>query len=53
MVKCRCRYIYGSDAVLLVYDITSYQSFQDLNDWLQLVEGAMGSQGAEAKMNPP
>ncbi|KAF4745235.1 hypothetical protein FOZ62_013214, partial [Perkinsus olseni] len=46
-------YIYGSDAVILVYDITSYQSFQDLNDWLQLVEGATGSLAAEAGMNPP
>ncbi|KAF4668132.1 hypothetical protein FOZ61_007099 [Perkinsus olseni] len=51
--KMISRYIYGSDAVILVYDITSYQSFQDLDDWLQLVEGAMGSQAAEAKMNPP
>lgn len=35
----RNRYIYGSDAVIMVYDITSYQSFQDLNDWLHLVYG--------------
>ncbi|KAF4720488.1 hypothetical protein FOZ63_031133 [Perkinsus olseni] len=50
---CQLKYIYGSDAVILVYDITSYQSFQDLNDWLQLVEGATGSLAAEAGMNPP
>lgn len=30
-------YIFGSQAVLLVYDITNYQSFQNLEDWLQLV----------------
>ncbi|EER00655.1 Rab6, putative [Perkinsus marinus ATCC 50983] len=37
--KMISRYIYGSDAVIMVYDITSYQSFQDLNDWLHLVYG--------------
>merc|ERR1719174_3500436 len=31
-------YIYGSHAVVLTYDITNYQSFQDLEDWLRLVK---------------
>lgn len=31
-------YIYGSHAVVLCYDITNYQSFQDLEDWLRLVK---------------
>jgi len=30
-------YIYGAQAVLLCYDITNYQSFQDLEDWFRLV----------------
>merc|ERR1712098_950167 len=30
-------YIYGSHAVLLCYDITNFDSFQDLEDWLRLV----------------
>jgi Ras-related protein Rab-28 len=30
-------YIYGAQAVLLVYDITNYKSFQDLEDWYRLV----------------
>jgi len=30
-------YIHGADAVVLTYDITNYQSFQDLSDWLSLV----------------
>jgi len=30
-------YIYGAQAVILCYDITSYQSFQNLEDWLELV----------------
>lgn len=31
-------YIYGAQAVLLCYDITNYQSFQDLEDWYRLVQ---------------
>lgn len=26
-------YIFGAQAVVLCYDITNYQSFQDLEDW--------------------
>lgn len=29
------KYIYGADAVLLVYDITNYSSFENLDDWYQ------------------
>lgn len=36
--KMVSNYIYGAQAVLLVYDITNYQSFQDLEDWLALVK---------------
>lgn len=35
--KMVSNYIYGAQAVLLVYDITNFQSFQDLEDWLALV----------------
>ena len=31
-------YIYGAQAVLLCYDITNYQSFQNLEDWYRLAE---------------
>mmetsp|Transcript_10382 Transcript_10382/g.17847 ORF Transcript_10382/g.17847 Transcript_10382/m.17847 type:complete len:234 (-) Transcript_10382:132-833(-) len=31
-------YIYGAHAVLLVYDISSYQSFANLEDWFALVK---------------
>ena len=31
-------YIYGAQAVLICYDITNYQSFQDLEDWYRLVQ---------------
>mmetsp|Transcript_36859 Transcript_36859/g.80569 ORF Transcript_36859/g.80569 Transcript_36859/m.80569 type:complete len:236 (+) Transcript_36859:35-742(+) len=30
-------YIFGSHAILLCYDITNYNSFQNLEDWLRLV----------------
>jgi len=31
-------YIYGSDALIFVYDVTNYQSFQNLDDWFELVK---------------
>lgn len=31
-------YIYGAQAVLLTYDISNYQSFQNLEDWYSLVK---------------
>lgn len=36
--KMVTNYIYGAQAVLLCYDITNYQSFQNLDDWLSLVK---------------
>ncbi len=36
-------YIYGADAVLLMYDITNYQSFQNLEDWYRLVRKTFGT----------
>jgi Ras-related protein Rab-28 len=30
-------YIFGAHAVILVYDITNYESFQNLEDWYRLV----------------
>ena len=29
------KYLFGADAVLLVYDITNYSSFENLEDWYQ------------------
>mmetsp|Transcript_34829 Transcript_34829/g.81661 ORF Transcript_34829/g.81661 Transcript_34829/m.81661 type:complete len:226 (-) Transcript_34829:33-710(-) len=31
-------YIYGSQAILICYDITNYQSFQNAEDWIALVK---------------
>ncbi|XP_031424666.1 ras-related protein Rab-28 isoform X2 [Clupea harengus] len=32
------KYIYGAQGVLLVYDITNYQSFENLEDWYGMVK---------------
>nr|XP_033804946.1 ras-related protein Rab-28 isoform X1 [Geotrypetes seraphini] len=32
------KYIYGAQGVLLVYDITNYQSFENLEDWYTMVK---------------
>jgi len=37
-------YIHGSHAVVLAYDITNYQSFQHLEDWLYLVQRTFDKQ---------
>ncbi|XP_062332221.1 ras-related protein Rab-28 isoform X2 [Osmerus eperlanus] len=34
------KYVYGAQGVLLVYDITSYQSFENLEDWYSMVKKA-------------
>jgi len=37
-------YIYGAQAVLVCYDITNYQSFQNLEDWMKLVQDTFRGQ---------
>ncbi|XP_072921097.1 ras-related protein Rab-28 isoform X1 [Hemitrygon akajei] len=32
------KYIYGAQGILLVYDITNYQSFENLEDWYAIVK---------------
>ncbi|XP_016113251.1 ras-related protein Rab-28-like [Sinocyclocheilus grahami] len=34
------KYVYGAQGVLLVYDITNSQSFENLEDWLNMVRKA-------------
>lgn len=43
--KMVSNYIYGAQAVVLVYDITNFQSFQDLEDWLALVRHGQNGRG--------
>mmetsp|Transcript_36907 Transcript_36907/g.97640 ORF Transcript_36907/g.97640 Transcript_36907/m.97640 type:complete len:227 (+) Transcript_36907:13-693(+) len=38
-------YVYGAQAVILCYDITHYQSFQELEDWYNLVVRTFKGQG--------
>mmetsp|Transcript_84126 Transcript_84126/g.187809 ORF Transcript_84126/g.187809 Transcript_84126/m.187809 type:complete len:233 (-) Transcript_84126:86-784(-) len=42
--KMVSNYIHGSHAVVLCYDITNYQSFQHLEDWLYLVQRTFDKQ---------
>ncbi|KAI3351561.1 hypothetical protein L3Q82_020395 [Scortum barcoo] len=34
------KYVYGAHGLLLVYDITNYQSFENLEDWFSMVKKA-------------
>uniref|UniRef100_A0A671XWC2 Ras-related protein Rab-28 n=1 Tax=Sparus aurata TaxID=8175 RepID=A0A671XWC2_SPAAU len=34
------KYVYGAHGVLLVYDITNFQSFENLEDWFSMVKKA-------------
>mmetsp|Transcript_54397 Transcript_54397/g.145637 ORF Transcript_54397/g.145637 Transcript_54397/m.145637 type:complete len:233 (-) Transcript_54397:80-778(-) len=42
--KMVSNYIHGSHAVVLCYDITNYQSFQHLEDWMHLVKRTFDKQ---------
>lgn len=35
------KYIYGADGILLVYDITNYHSFENVEDWLKTARSVM------------
>lgn len=37
-------YILGANAILLVYDLTNYQSFVNLEEWLQVVKDTFAGQ---------
>ena len=43
--KMITKYIHGANAVMLVYDITNYQTFENLADWLTIVKQSVGSNG--------
>jgi Ras-related protein Rab-28 len=51
--KMMMKYLKGAQAVILAYDLTDYQSFADLDDWMQLVVQAFavkdGGQAASAQ----
>eukprot|EP01138_Halocafeteria_seosinensis_P000496 gb/GECG01000510.1/.p1 GENE.gb/GECG01000510.1/~~gb/GECG01000510.1/.p1 ORF type:complete len:203 (+),score=25.14 gb/GECG01000510.1/:1-609(+) len=51
------RYIAGADAILFTYDITNYQSFQNLEDWVRVVthtntDDAEPEEGGDSKADP-
>ena len=41
--KMITKYIHGAHAILLVYDITNYQTFENLSDWLAIVRKTVPS----------
>uniref|UniRef100_A0A8C1X6H1 Ras-related protein Rab-28 n=1 Tax=Cyprinus carpio TaxID=7962 RepID=A0A8C1X6H1_CYPCA len=41
------KYIYGAQGVLLVYDITNSQSFENLEDWLNMVRKSNEESGTQ------
>lgn len=44
------KYIAGAHAVMMCYDMTNYDSFADLQDWLRLVEDAFRGEDGTAKL---
>lgn len=48
------KYVSGSHAVLLCYDITNYDSFANLEDWYRIVISALSDENKEKfKETPP
>jgi len=43
------KYIYGADAVLFVYDMTNYQSFENVEDWVKCVKDVAVEKEADKK----
>lgn len=46
------KYIYGANAVILVYDVTNFRSFEHLEDWLMACKAVLSSQPAGSPRNP-
>ena len=40
------KYVYGADAVVLVYDVSNFNSFENLQEWLSACKAAMLQVGA-------
>lgn len=36
-------YIFGAHAILFTYDLTKYETFQNLEDWLKIVKKSQSS----------
>ena len=35
------KYVYGADAVVLVYDVSNFNSFENLQEWLSACKAAL------------
>ncbi|KIH49087.1 hypothetical protein ANCDUO_20839 [Ancylostoma duodenale] len=47
------KYIYGSHAALIVYDVTNLNSFDNCQDWLNVIRRVTKSQEKHAPMPTP
>ena len=46
------KYLYGADAVVLVYDVSNYDSFENLQEWLSACKAVLQSSKAEKTKLP-
>ncbi|ETO18012.1 rab family small GTPase [Reticulomyxa filosa] len=43
--KMLSKYIHGSDGILLIYDVTAFMTFENIQDWLTIVKTTLGNHG--------
>ena len=46
------KYVYGANAICLVYDVTNYNSFENLEEWLKQCKAILASTPQGAASNP-
>ena len=46
------KYLYGADAIVLVYDVSNYDSFENLQEWLSACKAVLQSSKAEKTKLP-
>ena len=46
------KYLYGADAVVLVYDVSNFDSFGNLQEWLSACKGVLQSSKTEKTKTP-
>lgn len=43
------KYLYGADAVVLVYDVSNYDSFENLQEWLSACKAVLQGSNSKAR----
>lgn len=46
------KYVYGADVIILVYDVSNYNSFENLQDWLTACKKLIATSPAPDKPVP-